>query len=138
MPGACRGRRKPRVKYKSSVYTMLDQQPLVATTTAMSVPINRGRGDEEAGRKAHLRPDVEFMPSSFGGFESEHNMVHMMAGSMCSPVGHEMSGTSHLWHHRPQRVLVNPFMPSWLYNKVTSNRRRWAHVFPPSAGQSAF
>lgn len=137
MPGACRGRRKPRIKYKSSVYTMLDQQPLVATTTAMSVPVNRGHGDEETGRKAHSRPDVEFMPSSFGGFEGEHNMVRMMAGSMCSPVGHETSGTSQFWHHRPQRVLVNPFMPSWLYNKVTSNRRRWAHVFPPSADDNA-
>ena len=28
------------------------------------------------------------------------------------------------------RALINPFAPTQLHFKVTSNRRRWAHAFP--------
>lgn len=38
---------------------------------------------------------------------------------------------------RPGRALVNPFDPSQTTVKLTSNRRRWTHIFPkgPSANQ---
>jgi hypothetical protein len=35
-----------------------------------------------------------------------------------------------LYHYQPRRALINPFHPSYLHFKVTSNRRRWAHAFP--------
>ncbi|KAL1140271.1 hypothetical protein AAG570_000203, partial [Ranatra chinensis] len=31
---------------------------------------------------------------------------------------------------RPARALINPFDPSHITIKLTSNRRRWAHIFP--------
>lgn len=30
----------------------------------------------------------------------------------------------------PQRALINPFAPSRMPMKLTSNRRRWMHTFP--------
>ena len=33
------------------------------------------------------------------------------------------------WSHRP-KALINPFDPSQVTIKLTSNRRRWTHVFP--------
>ncbi|CAD6220392.1 GSCOCG00005035001-RA-CDS [Cotesia congregata] len=32
--------------------------------------------------------------------------------------------------HRPGRALINPFDPSHVTIKLTSNRRRWTHIFP--------
>lgn len=34
---------------------------------------------------------------------------------------------------RPGRTLMNPFDPSQTTVKVTSNRRRWTHIFPSKA-----
>lgn len=31
---------------------------------------------------------------------------------------------------RPGRALINPFAPSHVTIKLTSNRRRWTHIFP--------
>lgn len=31
---------------------------------------------------------------------------------------------------RPSRALINPFDPSHVTIKLTSNRRRWTHIFP--------
>lgn len=31
---------------------------------------------------------------------------------------------------RPSRALINPFAPSHVTIKLTSNRRRWTHIFP--------
>lgn len=32
--------------------------------------------------------------------------------------------------YTPQRALINPFTPSRMPMKLTSNRRRWMHTFP--------
>lgn len=32
--------------------------------------------------------------------------------------------------YAPQRALINPFTPSRMPMKLTSNRRRWMHTFP--------
>ena len=49
-----------------------------------------------------------------------------VVGSAGSPVGHSraMSG------FHPNRALINPFAPSRLQFKMTSNRRRWVHALP--------
>lgn len=31
---------------------------------------------------------------------------------------------------KPCRSLINPFDPSHVTIKLTSNRRRWSHIFP--------
>lgn len=35
----------------------------------------------------------------------------------------------------PQRALINPFTPSRMPMKLTSNRRRWMHTFPVGEGK---
>ena len=41
------------------------------------------------------------------------------------------------WLMRPGRALVNPFDPSNARVKLTSNRRRWTHIFPRGGGPGA-
>lgn len=36
--------------------------------------------------------------------------------------------------YAPQRALINPFTPSRMPMKLTSNRRRWMHTFPVGEG----
>ncbi|CAL8347051.1 unnamed protein product [Merluccius merluccius] len=39
--------------------------------------------------------------------------------------------------YTPQRALINPFAPSRMPMKLTSNRRRWMHTFPVGASGEA-
>ena len=50
-----------------------------------------------------------------------------VVGSAGSPSNPVQSQTSIL---RPGRALINPFDPSHVTIKLTSNRRRWTHIFP--------
>ena len=38
---------------------------------------------------------------------------------------------------RPGRALINPFDPSHTEIRLTSNRRRWTHIFPKSSNNSS-
>ncbi|KAG8034214.1 hypothetical protein G9C98_001299 [Cotesia typhae] len=49
-------------------------------------------------------------------------------GSAGSPAANSSVQPSIL--HRPGRALINPFDPSHVTIKLTSNRRRWTHIFP--------
>lgn len=55
------------------------------------------------------------------------------AGS-ASPLHHRSHGGAHSSSAaalvRPGRALINPFAPSHVTIKLTSNRRRWTHIFP--------
>nr|XP_024217178.1 GATOR complex protein DEPDC5 isoform X3 [Halyomorpha halys] len=46
--------------------------------------------------------------------------------------GNSGSPSTHSSHQniRPGRALINPFDPSHITIKLTSNRRRWTHIFP--------
>ncbi|KAG7211009.1 hypothetical protein KM043_016376 [Ampulex compressa] len=50
-----------------------------------------------------------------------------VVGSAGSPTNTISQPTSIL---RPSRALINPFDPSHVTIKLTSNRRRWTHIFP--------
>lgn len=72
-------------------------------------------------------PEKAVSRDSYESSESEE-LIHQrpVVGSAGSPVGH-----SHSLHgYRPHRALINPFAPSRLQFKMTSNRRRWVHAFP--------
>ncbi|KAJ8683106.1 hypothetical protein QAD02_018898 [Eretmocerus hayati] len=43
---------------------------------------------------------------------------------------HQLVSTGGPWSGRPGRALINPFDPSHVTIKLTSNRRRWTHIFP--------
>ncbi len=38
---------------------------------------------------------------------------------------------------RPGRALINPFDPSHTEIRLTSNRRRWTHIFPKSSNNNS-
>ena len=63
---------------------------------------------------------------------SNENLVELrpIVGSAGSVAGPQPTGLNILYRPRPHRALINPFYPSRLHFKVTSNRRRWAHAFP--------
>lgn len=68
-------------------------------------------------------------------FESENMPPRAVVGSMGSPgtqqqlmASHSVSGPAPAI--RPGRSLINPFDPSHVTIKLTSNRRRWSHIFP--------
>ncbi|KAK2575080.1 hypothetical protein KPH14_008813 [Odynerus spinipes] len=50
-----------------------------------------------------------------------------VVGSAGSPTNSISQPTSIV---RPSRALINPFDPSHVTIKLTSNRRRWSHIFP--------
>ena len=50
-----------------------------------------------------------------------------IVGSAGSPVGHRKL-QQFIKQHRA--ALINPFAPSKMQFKMTSNRRRWVHAFP--------
>ena len=60
--------------------------------------------------------------------DSEDIYNRPVIGSAGTPVSHQNHHSAS--HHLPRRALINPFAPSQLHFKVTSNRRRWAHAFP--------
>ena len=66
------------------------------------------------------------MPSDENG---NFNIKRPIIGSAGSPVGHQSNHSLH--NYLPNRALINPFAPKRLHLKVTSNRRRWTHAFPP-------
>lgn len=50
-----------------------------------------------------------------------------IVGSAESPVGYSRR---HIHQAKSRRALINPFAPSRMQFKMTSNRRRWVHAFP--------
>ena len=63
--------------------------------------------------------------------DCEEMMDHVSSSLTDKPVwGSVGAGGSQSVIMRPGRALVNPFDPSNVTVKLTSNRRRWTHIFP--------
>ncbi|XP_027212029.2 GATOR complex protein Iml1 isoform X1 [Penaeus vannamei] len=56
--------------------------------------------------------------------------VGSSAGASPSEPSQAFTQTKPTIVHRPGRSLINPFDPSHVTIKLTSNRRRWIHIFP--------
>ncbi|ELT94063.1 hypothetical protein CAPTEDRAFT_139536 [Capitella teleta] len=122
----------PRVKYGADVKTMFERDSGDRMSEPIAIPCAQN--------------NAAFMPHSFGG-KGQNQIIQMVlfslrgfaatersenaehpVGSVGSPVAYQSSTT--LYSYLPRRALINPFQPSYLHFKVTSNRRRWAHAFP--------
>ena len=69
--------------------------------------------------------------------ETEEQADHVSSSLTEKPVwGSAGAGTDikHFALFRPGRALVNPFDPSNVPFKQSSNRRRWTHIFPKVSG----
>lgn len=63
------------------------------------------------------------------------NMLESQQRDSSAPGRFHVGSAESLLHVRPggfapQRALINPFAPSRMPMKLTSNRRRWMHTFP--------
>ncbi|XP_060075901.1 GATOR complex protein Iml1-like isoform X2 [Ylistrum balloti] len=92
---------------------------------AISIPVRSNSGDEisssvPASDKCHTK-DLE------GSSDDEWESVRPIFGSAGSSYFHSkhLSSTT-----LSRRALINPFAPSTMHFKMTSNRRRWIHAFP--------
>lgn len=79
---------------------------------------SRTPGKSEAATDTELSPPFRPVVGSAGSPPSTSSLGPQPAGS-----------SGHL-QHRPSRALINPFDPSHVTIKLTSNRRRWTHIFP--------
>lgn len=63
------------------------------------------------------------------------NMLESQQRDSSAPGRFHVGSAESMLHIRPggytpQRALINPFAPSRMPMKLTSNRRRWMHTFP--------
>ncbi|BFZ18365.1 hypothetical protein BsWGS_21405 [Bradybaena similaris] len=129
--GEAKQRLKPRTRHTSdelAVYHNNNNDPPKDNSKAILIPSKVGSHDDMSYSFGWY-PILEKAVSrdSYESSESEE-LIHQrpVVGSAGSPVGH-----SHSLHgYRPHRALINPFAPSRLQFKMTSNRRRWVHAFP--------
>ncbi|XP_034038608.1 GATOR complex protein DEPDC5 isoform X2 [Thalassophryne amazonica] len=83
-------------------------------------------------------PSIQYEVSSSLGYSSTRELLEKMMGSQreSSAPGRFTVGSAESTLHirpggyTPQRALINPFTPSRMPMKLTSNRRRWMHTFP--------
>ncbi|CAL8314510.1 unnamed protein product [Gadus morhua 'NCC'] len=83
-------------------------------------------------------PTVQYEVSSSLGYTSTRELLEKMMDSQrdSSAPGRFTVGSAESTLHirpggyTPQRALINPFAPSRMPMKLTSNRRRWMHTFP--------
>lgn len=130
--------RKPRTRYISDDFSGLlaENAPRNATSasSAISIPA-RGMSGADTGSPIISYPFVDRSNSHdvVGSADSDDSILYRpIVGSAGSPVGHSRN-----YHHKPRKALINPFAPSRMRFKMTSNRRRWVHAFPTDPSGAA-
>ncbi|XP_047445710.1 GATOR complex protein DEPDC5 isoform X7 [Mugil cephalus] len=123
----------------------------VSTGIGASPPIRSGGPDEQRslasddslGPVSNMLliprvPPAQYEVSSSLGYTSTRELLEKMMDSQrdSSAPGRFTVGSAESTLHirpggyTPQRALINPFTPSRMPMKLTSNRRRWMHTFP--------
>ncbi|MGH0180923.1 UNVERIFIED_CONTAM: hypothetical protein FKN15_005545 [Acipenser sinensis] len=103
-----------------SFYTSKSQQSCNYFTPRIKlagkkVPVEKGRNGKDQDILERMMDTQTRDSSAPGRFHvgSAESMLHVRPGG-----------------YTPQRALINPFAPSRMPMKLTSNRRRWMHTFP--------
>ncbi|XP_069571965.1 GATOR1 complex protein DEPDC5 isoform X2 [Brachyistius frenatus] len=123
----------------------------VSTGTGASPPVRSGgpeeqrslASDDSLGPVSNMlliprMPPAHYEVSSSLGYTSTRELLEKMMDSQrdSSAPGRFTVGSAESTLHirpggyTPQRALINPFTPSRMPMKLTSNRRRWMHTFP--------
>ncbi|XP_005093712.1 GATOR complex protein Iml1 isoform X2 [Aplysia californica] len=126
-----RQRLRPRQRHISdevSAYMNDHKEPGKDTSAAISIPGHRASHDDMSfSFGCYPIHERAMSRDSYESSESDELInLRPVVGSAGSPVGHSRN----LHNYRPHRALINPFAPSRLQFKMTSNRRRWVHAFP--------
>lgn len=132
--------RKPRTRYISDDFSGLlaENAPKNVSSiasSAISIPA-RGISITDTGSPVVSYPFADRSNSHdiVGSADSDDDSIlyRPIVGSAGSPVGHSRN-----YHHKPRKALINPFAPSRMRFKMTSNRRRWVHAFPTDPSGAA-
>uniref|UniRef100_A0A4W4G5K4 DEP domain-containing protein n=1 Tax=Electrophorus electricus TaxID=8005 RepID=A0A4W4G5K4_ELEEL len=148
LPGPSRAQRSTNFRYWGSA-------EVSGTAAGCSPPVRPAGGSEEQrslasddslGHVSNILPiprqvqaQGQYEVSSSLGYTScTRELLERMVGSQrdSSAPGRFTVGSAESSLHvrpggyTPQRALINPFTPSRMPMKLTSNRRRWMHTFP--------
>nr|CAD7589464.1 unnamed protein product [Timema genevievae] len=102
--------------------------PGKSTTRSAAISIPQHRPTELSPQNSSVNPEVKskvFVAHS--NLETTSPPFRPVVGSAGSPSN---SGHTQVNLILPGRALINPFDPSHVTIKLTSNRRRWTHIFP--------
>lgn len=122
----------PRTRHISDDISCLpvdksDKKSCSGTSSSLSIP-SRSSSGEDLSSSLGCYPIQE--KSDYEWFPEPHTDnylgTRLVVGSAGSPVGHR----KFLHNYKRHRALINPFAPSRMQFKMTSNRRRWVHAFP--------
>lgn len=123
--------RVPRTRHISDevcAYSFDRREADKEKTAAITIPSRQNSNDDlSISFGCYPIQERTLSRDSFESSESDE-LIHQrfVVGSAGSPVSHSRG----LHNYRPRRALINPFAPSRLQFKMTSNRRRWVHAFP--------
>ncbi|XP_070572864.1 GATOR1 complex protein DEPDC5-like isoform X2 [Ptychodera flava] len=105
------------------------------SSNAVQIPMMRPRSntvtDNSRGYQART-PDCmsKSLHNHSGSRENDDYLPTRAIVGSASMVSDHQYGKPYANGQRPQRALINPFAPSQIIDRLTSNKRRWTHTFP--------
>ncbi|XP_077691611.1 GATOR1 complex protein DEPDC5 isoform X10 [Eretmochelys imbricata] len=136
--------RESRTRKSSSSYDV-SSSPSVQSRSLLPEEVRSQASDDSSlGKISNIlmipRPHLhQYEVSSSLGYTSTRDVLENMLESQqrdsSAPGRFHVGSAESMLHIRPggytpQRALINPFAPSRMPMKLTSNRRRWMHTFP--------
>ncbi|XP_062360419.1 GATOR1 complex protein DEPDC5 isoform X10 [Cinclus cinclus] len=136
--------RESRTRKSSSSYDVSCSPSLQSRTLPPEEVRSQASDDSSLGKISNIlmipRPHLhQCEVSSSLGYTSTRdfleNVLESQQRDSSAPGRFHVGSAESLLHVRPggfapQRALINPFAPSRMPMKLTSNRRRWMHTFP--------
>nr|XP_006824338.1 PREDICTED: DEP domain-containing protein 5-like [Saccoglossus kowalevskii] len=103
------------------------------SSDAVQIPRSRTRAITISGCNRRSSHERKMLSKSFhesGSVEENDSLPkRTIVGSASMVTDHSLSKA---WPYaqRQRRALINPFAPSQMFDRLTSNKRRWTHTFP--------
>ncbi|XP_042193229.1 GATOR complex protein DEPDC5 isoform X2 [Callorhinchus milii] len=143
-PTSFRTIRESHTRKSSSSYDASSSPPHHSRTLPLEEVRSQASDDSSLGKISNIllipRPHLhQYEVSSSLGYTSTRDILERMMDSRqrdsSAPGRFHVGSAESMLHIRPggytpQRALINPFAPSRMPMKLTSNRRRWMHTFP--------
>ncbi|XP_069789694.1 GATOR1 complex protein DEPDC5 isoform X4 [Narcine bancroftii] len=143
-PTSFRPVRESHTRKSSSSFDVSNSPPHHRGTQPMEEVRSQASDDSSLGKISNIllipRPHLnQYEVSSSLGYTSTRDILERMIDSQqrdsSAPGRFHVGSAESMLHVRPggyppQRALINPFAPSRMPMKLTSNRRRWMHTFP--------